>query len=371
MFKDLVINSSLLISSIYLIDLLLHQPHVQKLKPLYIQLAAGVLSGALGIVMMVFAIRIGSETIIDLRHLATLHAAMSGGMPGALAASAVMTAGRFGINHATPINPSALYGTLGIVTTGVICGLQTRCTLGPWNKWLVMIMSCLAVYTSILVGLLPPLQVARILVHYWAFTFLAGAVTHSFAMYLKRTREIHKQLEEYSTTDFLTGLTNVRQFRTKLDELIRRADKHGVQLSLIVMDVDHFKTINDTYGHTAGDEVLMELSAVLKDCCRSYDVISRNGGEEFSVLLPDCPLEKALDIAESIRRRVEEGLFPLSEGRSLSVTVSAGVSTYPDRAADAASLYVSADKALYRAKREGRNKVCASGRASIRTGQGS
>jgi diguanylate cyclase len=158
--------------------------------------------------------------------------------------------------------------------------------------------------------------------------------------------------------DGLTGLNNFRQFDEIFNNLVNDLSTRIQNLSLLYIDIDYFKKINDTYGHYEGDFVLKELGIILKNYTRSYDTVSRNGGEEFTVLLPDCNLNRAIEIAERIRKSVEENEFTLTSGEVTKLTISIGVSSYRDTTNDPFLLIEDADKALYRAKKSGRNKVC-------------
>jgi len=167
------------------------------------------------------------------------------------------------------------------------------------------------------------------------------------------------QLYEQAILDGLTRLYVVRYFRQRCREEIKRAYRYGKPVSLILWDVDHFKNINDTYGHLVGDQVLRELGHLMKHATRvDVDIVARYGGEEFVFLLPETPREGALVLAERVRRRVEQHAFT---SRELSLTVSGGIAAFPVDARDYASLVARADDELFRAKRHGRNRVCVPG----------
>ena len=171
--------------------------------------------------------------------------------------------------------------------------------------------------------------------------------------------EANRKLNELSVTDGLTGLFNHRYFMRALETEYRRAIRYKRSLALLLLDIDHFKNVNDTYGHPCGDLVLKELAALLKGCLRGTDVAARYGGDEIAVILPETTESKASEVAEKLRRRLEKSSFEW-EGSSFSLTCSIGVSAVPEANIDYWNeLLYSADKSLYRAKGKGRNHVIA------------
>jgi diguanylate cyclase (GGDEF)-like protein len=166
-----------------------------------------------------------------------------------------------------------------------------------------------------------------------------------------------RRLEEMATTDGLTGCLNKRAFLEELERKIRSAERFDRKLSLLVTDIDHFKSVNDTYGHATGDVVIRELGEVLRRVKRETDVVARFGGEEFCVLCEETDTDGARQLAERIREELGATMFQTELGR-LKVTASLGVATFPMDAATEHELFEVADKALYAAKRGGRNRVC-------------
>lgn len=171
-----------------------------------------------------------------------------------------------------------------------------------------------------------------------------------------------KRLRSESQSDALTGLFNMRYFRMQLVEEFSRSQRYSRPLTLLMLDVDNFKTYNDRNGHPAGDIVLKEVSRILIRNVRGTDIVARYGGEEFVVLLPETPLDAGLSVAEKIRKAVEDHYFPFAGSRNGErLTVSIGVASYPDvRVTSDQDLVEASDKALYAAKRSGRNRVCVS-----------
>ncbi len=169
---------------------------------------------------------------------------------------------------------------------------------------------------------------------------------------------LHAVTIEMAATDSLTGLANRRIFHEKLSEEFARAERYGCAFSLLLIDIDHFKNINDTYGHIAGDAVLQSLSRILREKIRRVDTAARYGGEEFVILLLEANEPSAKIVAERIRTAIAQSPFLIAGGKEISLTVSIGIATYPECGRVIQDLINSADKALYTAKQTGRNRVC-------------
>jgi two-component system, cell cycle response regulator len=165
------------------------------------------------------------------------------------------------------------------------------------------------------------------------------------------------QTIEMAVTDGLTGLHNRRYLETHLDIMFERSVSRGRPLSYLIADIDKFKSINDGFGHDGGDDVLREFANLLRRQVRGADLVSRYGGEEFVVAMPDTDAELAARVAERVRAAVAEKAFELPNGRKIPVTVSVGVATLHGRSDSVASLAKRADTALYEAKAAGRNRV--------------
>jgi diguanylate cyclase (GGDEF)-like protein len=188
----------------------------------------------------------------------------------------------------------------------------------------------------------------------------------------ERLHEMQRKLEEQSVTDALTGLKNRRFFDERLNEEFRRAQRYGDYLSLIMIDLDHFKQVNDRFGHPAGDAVLREAASLIRASIRDPDICARYGGEEFAVVLPKTHMSGALAVAERIWRELGTkrytvapgGVAPVTAGapgasREIQITASIGIAFYPSKDIGSGELLLRfADQALYQAKRAGRNTIC-------------
>jgi two-component system cell cycle response regulator len=178
------------------------------------------------------------------------------------------------------------------------------------------------------------------------------------AQAIEMTRADNRRLEALATTDPLTRVLNRRALLDRLTAEVDRARRFNSSLTLLLLDVDHFKQVNDTSGHLAGDSVLRQMGAVLEDAVRKVDIVARYGGEEFVVILPETASDGGIIFAERLRERIESMSFDVGIERPVHLTVSIGVATFPSpRVTTTEDFFARADEALYRAKSGGRNQV--------------
>jgi diguanylate cyclase (GGDEF)-like protein len=188
-------------------------------------------------------------------------------------------------------------------------------------------------------------------------TSLAAAVADAMSLALSNIA-LREKLRTQALRDPLTGLYNRRYMEDILERSANLAERSGSPLSAVMIDLDHFKLLNDEHGHALGDAVLREVAAAIVGAIRPCDIACRYGGEELLVILPDCSLDDAVVKANGLRARIES----LSENHGCRVTASFGVASIPDNSSKASDILTAADAALYRAKQEGRNRVVAAPR---------
>lgn len=352
LFKDFFVNVSILVSFLFVyLQIVRHEP-LSSASSFKRKVIAGLFSGALGNILMIFSIHVTGDIRSDLRHIPIIITMVYGGWIPAAISTAIISLGRFfyGVNAISYIALALMvFNFAGYYAIN-------RKGYSLYKKVLFMLVHSNIVFSIIVSVLVPDWNVLKFLLPvYWGICLIGGAVSIYVMEYILRTQKLFKRFEQERCMDFLTRLGNVRFFDQTFNSMVEQSKMKGEELSLLYMDIDFFKKINDTYGHKEGDAVLKELGEILLNSTRTYDVVCRNGGEEFSVILPDTGYSKAMEVAERIRNAVEHNSFCLSDGVTIKVTVSIGVAHYPSENQE--TLLEKADKALYRAKTLGRNQV--------------
>lgn len=230
--------------------------------------------------------------------------------------------------------------------------------LGKKVGWVITLGTCLGLAIGNLY--LPrPYSLPAMMTAFVAMVYL-GVFFHAYSnrsiSYFNRMREFNLKLQALATHDPLTGILNARAYYARCDQYIMAANRKSENFSVLFIDLDHFKSVNDTYGHSAGDEVLKAVSATLQASIRRSDLLGRVGGEEFSVLLPNTPTDNALQVAETIRQAVEAAM-PNIGTQTLRITASIGVASNAGNTQSLQSIQNEADQAMYLAKAAGRNRV--------------
>lgn len=355
MINALFINACMMISFITIGYLVFsrEKSHLQIPNTIY-KVLLGIAAGFAGILLMSYSYHVTDSLIIDFRNFVIAISAIFGGPVAVILTVVIMFIYRMLFYGLTTVTLSFFISLLILSSGSLYIARKGKSFKAKWflNFLLNMVVSTAFMYywlrtESDLILLFLNYYVGSLVLVYLicrvldAYIRLAGAYT---------------RLTEESTTDYLTQLNNVRGFDIEFNKAINHCSRRNERLSFLMLDIDFFKKINDTYGHATGDEILVILSKILLATCRPFDIISRNGGEEFSVILQDCPMNHAMEVAERIRQAVESHTFTIKT-LSINLTISIGVSSYPEMTEDPDVLIEYADKALYQAKQDGRNKV--------------
>lgn len=356
MLSGFFINITILISFIFLFHRLLYKTPLSTSSPVKQKIAAGAASGFVGLILLAYTIPLNESTIIDLRLVPVILMAVFGGWLPTIIAGMILAGGRLLMDFSLSSAPALLLLTISVVSGGIIHGLVSN----VWRRaaWMVLLTN---LYMTLLLFMMPLIGWLTVSGIYFLASLTGTAIAVYMFVHLNRVNQMFNRYQYEAYRDNLTNLYNQRAFQKMLQQPAAEYPSESLPLSLLVLDIDHFKTINDTYGHLEGDAVLKQISQVLRASIRSGDDAFRIGGEEFGVLLYDCDEEHALTIAERIRADIARTSFAIGQAPgSLFLTVSIGSSTHPLSGQEISDLYSLADDALYTAKRQGRNCVWAS-----------
>lgn len=336
--------------------------HIYRIKgeyfvrhPVTSRVVFGLINGLIAFHLMVNSASVSAGTIVDLRHFMVIISAIGGGPLSAIITAIVIGGTRLLF---WSLSQGSIVASVSILVLALGSSYSSRKNLSFKSRWIGCFFWNIAVGNIALSYLLysNPDYFKTIFYFSLATTVLSYYLYWLICYYID-FHENYIRISKETTMDFLTGLNNVRGFDVEYNKAINRSSRKGERLAFLQIDIDFFKKINDTYGHASGDVVLKKFAELLVEACRSFDIISRNGGEEFSVILQDCPAVHAIEVAERIRKTIEMTAFQINGKGPIHITASVGVSAYPDYAKNPELLIAIADKALYQAKQSGRNKV--------------
>lgn len=355
MVKDYIVNAGMLVAFLSITYQIFRDTGLNYKMKVKFKILSGIIFGLLGVILMVYSINLPNNLIIDFRNFAVFLSALTGGWISAILSSIIISFFRILING---INQSSIIAITVIgILTAVFC-IITSFNIKRHLKWLIAIgISELVTCAAFIILIKESKLLNQVIMSYCISLTLISFLVYYYIAYIESLEESFRHYKREANRDFLTGLNNVRQFDKLYNSIIESVKENNGIVSLLYIDIDFFKKVNDTYGHKEGDIVLRKLSEILKKSCRNNDVVSRNGGEEFTVVLRDCPLVNAVEIAEHIRKNVSNTPIELSNGVKINITISIGVTSYPEIISDIELLRQNADEALYEAKRTGRNKV--------------
>ncbi|QDH20825.1 GGDEF domain-containing protein [Saccharibacillus brassicae] len=367
MFKDLFVNFTILATLLFFGNVFFNRFRksswaVASASSAWLPWATGIALGLVGIVLMEFSFPIGRNSVVDLRQTAIIIAIYVAGIPGGLGAGLLIGVfrlfffGEFGLS-------SYVGGTNAIVTFICVALVLRKGRLEPlrWAAAFAIQFVLLMISLYIMVGT----TALHIIPVYSVIIAGTGVFTFFMLRHLNNSNELFAFMEDAAHRDFLTGLHNPRSFHFAYDRRMKRTLKNDEGFGLILLDIDHFKRVNDTHGHPAGDLVLQQLGKILMSCSPADSYCARNGGEEFAVVLDRREEDAVMRLAEKIRAAVESHAFLLDDGTKLKLTVSIGYGRTEE--GSPRTLFRRVDDALYHAKESGRNRIS---KASSEIGSG-
>ncbi|WP_305926920.1 GGDEF domain-containing protein [Bacillus mycoides] len=347
MFRDLFVNMTIILSFIFVGAQLLRDKPLKEGFAVWQKCVVGIFTGILGVLLMHFGVHI-EDSLLDLRYLAVILAVIIGGPIASSITVAIILITRLLFTDYSLASELACYT---IIVTGIGIVFIWRMKISIFTKWIWLNVYSLSI-------LILPLSIlfkdVSVVVLYFVCSIVAGYITFVSASYVLQSNELFQTMRHYATIDALTNLGNVRQFDLEMNRHIGNKHMKNDSLCLLLIDIDHFKYVNDTYGHPAGDEVLKQLGRILLENTPFPNLVFRKGGEEFALLLPKKRVAFGTRIGEQIRLAVEKHSFQLQNGEKIKITVSVGLSEYKK---SPEQFIQSADDALYYSKRNGRNKV--------------
>lgn len=326
-------------------------------RPLLWKVLLGLAGGFIGTTLMKNSVAFDAGVIVDFRNFPVIICAIFGGSTPALIAAGIIALSRahfWGYSTATLVAGIAIFG-IAISSSTLCCKTKSFKKRWVWG----LVLNLLVAMTSLIYLLQRNPILPKVLTYYTIGSAVMAIFLYWLITFHITAYENFVQLSMDSTKDFLTGLNNVRNFDFEFNKAISQSHRRNEPLSLLLLDIDHFKKVNDTYGHGSGDLILKQVATIMTEQCRIFDVISRNGGEEFSIILIDCSLENAYIAAERIRNAVEAHVFNIHhpQAESIHITISIGVASHLDPTIPREALIEFADQALYQAKQSGRNQT--------------
>lgn len=356
MLQELFVNACILITTIFITSQIFRNSGINPKSRVEVRTMFGVFGGLSACILIYFSIDITSEVVLDFRDICLILVAIFGGIFPSLVSGIITAAFRLTYNG---INQNSVIASIGILVVSIGCGVFSSIKIDIKTKIKILLFYSLLIHSLVYCIILEDKRDAiSIILGSWLSTILLGLGVYYLVQYLVAAHRLLKDLKKESSMDFLTGLSNTRQFDRKYNAVIQDVLVTEQKLSLLIIDIDHFKKVNDTYGHIAGDAVLKELGKILKASCKENYLLSRIGGEEFAVVLRDLIKEEVVIIAERIRKAVETQPFTLPNNKKIKITISIGAAIYPNTVDNINDLRELADKKLYEAKWSGRNRVC-------------
>ncbi|MHC1735672.1 MAG: GGDEF domain-containing protein [Erysipelotrichaceae bacterium] len=347
-------NFCILITGVVFVMHYLREKNLHEIRSTWFRFFMGVIAGGIAMVLLgsSFLVDPLRQIVLDFRYVPVFVISIYGGWISTLVATLIIATYRWVINDISAVSTAMALATVWIgLSYSVIFSLRKplllRVSLAMLVHTIIMYFASYAIFDT------STLRLQTLIIHLF-ITFAASYIVWKYVEFALGEIRVYQRFRSEATTDYLTSLSNRRKFSHELNAAIHRCQRKNETISLLYLDIDRFKAINDEFGHAIGDDVLRKFAGVLLKTCRIYDGLYRIGGEEFAVILQDCPIENAWIVAERIRQNILD--FEYSLTGEANVTTSIGVAGYV-MGISAEEMMGKADDALYQAKNAGRNCV--------------
>ena len=347
-------NFCILITGVVFVMHYLREKNLHEIRSTWFRFFMGVIAGGIAMVLLgsSFLVDPVRRIVLDFRYVPVLVISIYGGWISTLVSTLIIATYRWVINDISAVSTAMALATVWIglfysVVFSLRKPLLLRVSLAMLVHTVIMYFASYAIFDT------SSLRLQTLMIHLF-ITFVASYIVWKYVEFALGEIRVYQRFRSEATTDYLTSLSNRRKFSHELNAAIQRCQRKDETITLLYLDIDRFKAINDEFGHAIGDDVLRKFAGVLMMTCRIYDGLYRIGGEEFAVILQDCTLENARIVAERIRQNILD--FEYSLSGEANVTTSIGVAGYV-MGISAEEMMGKADDALYQAKNAGRNCV--------------
>lgn len=363
MFKDMIlydifVNALFIISFIFISASIFKERGLERDSSIKNKIAFGFIGALMGMFSMYLSIKVREDTstIIDLRLLSLIFVYYVAGIIPASITTIAIIFYRLGVYG---FNSSSVVASTQIILFVLIYIIIDKYVQSKKKRLILYYIFTMIIYVPTLFYLYSDYSVSEkiIIFDFTIISTITFIIMYYLLGYVESSNDLYRKYKEEAKKDYLTGLYNMRQFDAIYNKTIDHISKTDEKLSILLIDIDHFKMVNDKYGHHTGDIVLSQLSDLINSISRKSDVVSRIGGEEFCVLLLNTNKEITAIIADRIRKCIENYEFKSDKGDIINITISVGIAVYPDTTIEINKIKEKADSALYKSKLLGRNQI--------------
>ena len=356
MLSNLFVNGCILITVIFIAVEFLESDKVRNCSKNIKPFISGIAFSISSTLLILYNISVTPTAFLDFRTISQASSAFYGGPISSIITGLVASLFRlfyFGVSK------RSILTFISMIISSLLCAYIAKKDFSKKLKWLLLVMVSNIVHIILFFLVIEDSKdIVRVIIYLLIGTaFVATIIYFVFDHLLLAHKQVEK-LKQQASIDFLTGVHNTRNFRSLYNESVEKLKESDDVFSVLMIDIDFFKKVNDTYGHPVGDQVLRDLGYVLNLFCREDGIVGRVGGEEFCILLEYYSNNEAFEFAENLRKYIEKTQIIISSKEQISIKVSIGISTYKETVPNVENMLKVADEKLYEAKNTGRNRVC-------------